>query len=96
MGSGQDGGAQRTVPQSTKLSVLKKSRENPHIQIVQNLIDKAYNYSDLTTLLKNTREKSFCKTPFHLRIDEAKKKDRNKAEMKERKMTTGHLQKISQ
>ena len=35
------------------LSVLKKSRENPYIQTVQNPIDKAYNYSDLTMLLKN-------------------------------------------
>ena len=38
-----------------------------------------------------TREKSFCKTSFHLRIDGAEKKDKNKAEMKEHKKTTGQL-----
>ena len=40
-------------------------------------------------------KKCFCKTSFHLRIAGAKKKDRNKAEMKERKKTTGHLQKYA-
>ena len=53
MGSGQGRGGQGTASQSTKLSVLKKSRENPHIQTVQNPIHKAYNYIDLTTVLKN-------------------------------------------
>ena len=37
-----------------------------------------------------TREKGFCESSFHLRIDELKK-DRNTAEMKEHKKITGHL-----
>ena len=53
MGSGQRRVRQRTPSQFPKLPVLKKIRENPHIQTVQNPIDKAYNYSDLTMLLKN-------------------------------------------
>ena len=41
---------------------------------------------------QTTREKTFSKTSFHLRIDE-NEKDKNKAEKKERKKTTKHLQK---
>ena len=40
-------------------------------------------------------EKRFYKTQFHLKIDEAIKKDINKAEMKECKKTTGDLQKYA-
>ena len=39
--------------------------------------------------------KSFSKTSFRLKIDGAIKKDRNKAEMKERKKTAGHPQKYA-
>ena len=38
-----------------------------------------------------TRENSFSKTSFHLRIDGAEKRVGNKAEMKERKKTARHL-----
>ena len=46
-------------------------------------------------LIEELGKKGLSKTSFHLRIAGAKKKDRNKAEMKEGKETTGHLQKYA-
>ena len=80
---------------STKALITSTKRIPPPVQkvFVSSTINAFISY--LEGALENpqkgteTREKSFCKTPFQLRVD--LKKDRNNAEMKEYRKTTRHL-----
>ena len=63
-----------------KVQIMKYGKELTHILNTEGFL--------------HTKEKIFSNTSFHLRIDGAHKKDRNKAEMKECKKTTGHLMEL--
>ena len=70
---------------------MHNERNNADLLDQDNILDSRANFMMALKSHNRTREKSFSETSFQLRT--ALKKDRNKAEMKERKKTTRHLQK---